>query len=178
MCEPGQIGTGDTLTGLITLPGAQTTAAQGVYMQNTTAVLYGTKERRLKMLKEDVDIFLVNHDGINVIEADLLARDDIADIMVNGASTVFIEVGGKMQKTGVRFRDNAQLLNICQRIVSQVGRRVDEAGDEGEGSPGGRAATRVLQAHATHPDVSRRPQVRSRRPASADVEDAPHESAR
>jgi pilus assembly protein CpaF len=57
----------------------------------------------------------------------LLARDDIADIMVNGANTVFIEVGGKMQKTGVRFRDNAQLLNICQRIVSQVGRRVDEA---------------------------------------------------
>jgi pilus assembly protein CpaF len=57
----------------------------------------------------------------------LLARDDIADIMVNGAATVFIEVGGKMQKTGVRFRDNSQLLNICQRIVSQVGRRVDEA---------------------------------------------------
>jgi pilus assembly protein CpaF len=57
----------------------------------------------------------------------LLARDDIADIMVNGASAVFIEVDGKMQKTGVRFRDNTQLLNICQRIVSQVGRRVDEA---------------------------------------------------
>ncbi len=57
----------------------------------------------------------------------LLARDDIADIMVNGANNCFIEVGGKMQKTGVRFRDNAQLLNICQRIVSQVGRRVDEA---------------------------------------------------
>jgi pilus assembly protein CpaF len=57
----------------------------------------------------------------------LLARDDIADIMVNGASTTFIEVGGKMEKTGVRFRDNTQLLNICQRIVSQVGRRVDEA---------------------------------------------------
>jgi pilus assembly protein CpaF len=57
----------------------------------------------------------------------LLARDDIADIMVNGAGVVFIEVGGKMQKTGVRFRDNSQLLNICQRIVSQVGRRVDEA---------------------------------------------------
>jgi pilus assembly protein CpaF len=57
----------------------------------------------------------------------LLARDDIADIMVNGANTCFIEVAGKMQKTGVRFRDNGQLLNICQRIVSQVGRRVDEA---------------------------------------------------
>ena len=57
----------------------------------------------------------------------LLARDDIADIMVNGAGTVFIEVGGKIQKTGIRFRDNQQLLNICQRIVSQVGRRVDES---------------------------------------------------
>ena len=57
----------------------------------------------------------------------LLARDDIADIMVNGSSRVFIEVGGKIQLTNVRFRDNAQLMNICQRIVSQVGRRVDEA---------------------------------------------------
>ncbi len=57
----------------------------------------------------------------------LLARDDIADIMVNGAGTVFIEVSGKIQKTGIRFRDNQQLHNICQRIVSQIGRRVDEA---------------------------------------------------
>ncbi len=57
----------------------------------------------------------------------LLARDDIADIMVNGANATFIEVGGKVQKTGVRFADNQQLMNICQRIVSQVGRRVDES---------------------------------------------------
>ncbi len=57
----------------------------------------------------------------------LLARDEIADIMVNGSGTVYIEVGGKIQKTAIRFRDNQQLLNICQRIVSQVGRRVDES---------------------------------------------------
>jgi len=57
----------------------------------------------------------------------LLARDDIADIMVNGPTKTFIEVGGKIQLTNVRFRDNAQLMNICQRIVSQVGRRVDES---------------------------------------------------
>ena len=57
----------------------------------------------------------------------LLARDDIADIMVNGASKTYIEVGGKIQLTNVRFRDNAQLMNICQRIVSQIGRRVDES---------------------------------------------------
>ncbi|WP_375284912.1 ATPase, T2SS/T4P/T4SS family [Marinicauda pacifica] len=57
----------------------------------------------------------------------LLARDDIADIMVNGAGDVFIEVGGRVKKTNIRFRDNGQLMNICQRIVSQVGRRVDES---------------------------------------------------
>jgi pilus assembly protein CpaF len=57
----------------------------------------------------------------------LLARDDIADIMVNGATTTYIEVAGKVQRTPVRFADNAQLMNICQRIVSQVGRRVDES---------------------------------------------------
>src|SRR5580698_1945252 len=57
----------------------------------------------------------------------LLARDDIADIMVNGPTRCFIEVGGKIQLTNVRFRDASQLMNICQRIVSQVGRRVDES---------------------------------------------------
>jgi pilus assembly protein CpaF len=57
----------------------------------------------------------------------LLARDDIADIMINGAFTSYIEVNGKVEPAGVRFADNAQLMNICQRIVSQVGRRVDES---------------------------------------------------
>jgi len=57
----------------------------------------------------------------------LLARDDIADIMVNGASDCFIEVDGKVRHSNIRFRDNQQLMNICQRIVSQVGRRVDES---------------------------------------------------
>ncbi len=57
----------------------------------------------------------------------LLARDDIADIMVNGCEKTYIEVSGKVQLTNIRFRDNQQLMNICQRIVSQVGRRVDES---------------------------------------------------
>tara|TARA_R110002110_G_scaffold92057_10_gene239640 strand:- start:4760 stop:6211 length:1452 start_codon:yes stop_codon:yes gene_type:complete len=57
----------------------------------------------------------------------LLARDDIADIMVNGCERTFIEVNGKVELTNIRFRDNSQLMNICQRIVSQVGRRVDES---------------------------------------------------
>ncbi|ODR99928.1 protein kinase [Methyloceanibacter methanicus] len=57
----------------------------------------------------------------------LLMRDDIADIMVNGAETTYIEVGGKVEASSIRFASNAQLMNICQRIVSQVGRRVDES---------------------------------------------------
>ena len=64
--------------------------------------------------------------GLGPLEP-LLARDDIADIMVNGAFTCYIEAGGKMELTDVKFRDNTQLMNICQRIVSAVGRRVDES---------------------------------------------------
>ena len=64
--------------------------------------------------------------GLGPLEP-LLARDDIADIMVNGADKVYIETNGKIELTNIRFRDNAQLMNICQRIVSAVGRRVDES---------------------------------------------------
>jgi len=64
--------------------------------------------------------------GLGPLEP-LLERDDIADLMVNGPDVTYIEVNGKMEKTAVKFRDQAQLMNICQRIVSAVGRRVDEA---------------------------------------------------
>jgi pilus assembly protein CpaF len=64
--------------------------------------------------------------GLGPLEP-LLARDDIADIMVNGCDKVYIETGGHIELTDIKFRDNAQLMNICQRIVSAVGRRVDES---------------------------------------------------
>ena len=57
----------------------------------------------------------------------LLSRDDISDVMVNGANKIYIEVGGKVSLTTVQFRDNGQLLSVCQKIVTEVGRRVDEA---------------------------------------------------
>jgi pilus assembly protein CpaF len=47
--------------------------------------------------------------------------------MVNGCDRTYIEIKGKVQNSDVRFADNGQLMNICQRIVSQVGRRVDES---------------------------------------------------
>jgi pilus assembly protein CpaF len=64
--------------------------------------------------------------GLGPLEP-LIARDDIADIMVNGPDKVYIEYNGKIELTDVKFRDQQQLMNICQRIVSAVGRRVDEA---------------------------------------------------
>lgn len=57
----------------------------------------------------------------------LLERDDIADIMINGPDTTYIEVKGKIQKTDIKFRDNQHLTTICQRIVGAIGRRVDES---------------------------------------------------
>ncbi len=57
----------------------------------------------------------------------LLERDDIADIMINGPDTTYIEVGGKIQRTDIQFRDNQHLTTICQRIVGAIGRRVDES---------------------------------------------------
>lgn len=57
----------------------------------------------------------------------LLERDDIADIMVNGPDTTYIEVNGKIEKANIKFRDNQHLTTIAQRIVGAIGRRVDEA---------------------------------------------------
>ena len=57
----------------------------------------------------------------------LLAQDDPTDIMVNGPKDVYVELRGRIQKVNIQFRDETHLLNICQRIVSLVGRRVDES---------------------------------------------------
>jgi pilus assembly protein CpaF len=56
----------------------------------------------------------------------LLKDPTISDILVNGPHKVFVERRGKMEKTDVKFRDNDHLLQIIDRIVSKVGRRVDE----------------------------------------------------
>ncbi|MFK7840508.1 MAG: CpaF family protein, partial [Bdellovibrionales bacterium] len=58
---------------------------------------------------------------------ELLERDDIADIMINGPDTTYIEVSGKIERTKINFRDNQHLTTICQRIVGAIGRRVDES---------------------------------------------------
>jgi len=57
----------------------------------------------------------------------LLEDDSINDIMVNGPDRTFVERGGKVVLSNVRFRDTQHLCNICQRMAAAVGRRIDEA---------------------------------------------------
>ena len=64
--------------------------------------------------------------GLGPLEP-LLADDSVTEIMVNGPKTIFAERKGKISLTDVTFRDDQHLLNIAQRIVSAVGRRVDES---------------------------------------------------
>jgi pilus assembly protein CpaF len=64
--------------------------------------------------------------GLGPLEP-LLQDNTISDILVNGYSQVYVERAGMLEVTNVRFHDNAHLLRIIDRIVSQVGRRVDES---------------------------------------------------
>ena len=63
--------------------------------------------------------------GLGPLEM-LLGDHTISDILINGPKNIFVERRGRMEKTSVEFRDNAHLLQIIDRIVSKVGRRVDE----------------------------------------------------
>ncbi len=56
----------------------------------------------------------------------LLKDPTISDILINGPKNIYVERRGKMEKTTVQFRDNGHLMQIIDRIVSKVGRRVDE----------------------------------------------------
>ncbi|MBY5804764.1 CpaF family protein [Rhizobium ruizarguesonis] len=64
--------------------------------------------------------------GLGPIEP-LLADDTIADILINGYNSVYVERSGKLESTAVRFKDEDHLLRVINKIVSAVGRRVDES---------------------------------------------------
>ena len=63
--------------------------------------------------------------GLGPLEV-LLKDPTISDILINGPKNIYVERRGKMEKTSVVFRDNDHLMQIIDRIVSKVGRRVDE----------------------------------------------------
>jgi pilus assembly protein CpaF len=82
----------------------------------------------LNQVERDRLIVEIQHEtfGLGPLEP-LLADDKVSDILVNGHSKVYIEKAGKLQKTEVNFRNNAHLMQIIERIVSKVGRRIDES---------------------------------------------------
>jgi pilus assembly protein CpaF len=79
------------------------------------------RREREQMVQELLDEIL----GLGPLET-LLRDSSISDILVNTFSTIYIERGGRLEATGLRFRDNQHLLQTINRIVSRVGRRVDE----------------------------------------------------
>ena len=81
-----------------------------------------TAAEQNKIVEEVLDEVL----GLGPLEP-LLKEASISDILVNGPHKVYIERGGRLQLTGINFKDNDHLLHIIEKIVSQVGRRIDEA---------------------------------------------------
>ncbi len=87
-------------------------------------------EHRLQLNRpeqQDLVYQLVNDMmGLGPLEP-LLEDESITDIMINGPKQIYIERHGKLDLTSITFEDNTHLINICNRIVSRIGRRVDES---------------------------------------------------
>jgi pilus assembly protein CpaF len=81
-----------------------------------------TREERRRIIREITDDIL----GYGPLDP-LLRDDSITEVMVNGHDRVYIEREGKIERTPVAFLDSGHLLRIIDKIVSQVGRRIDEA---------------------------------------------------
>jgi pilus assembly protein CpaF len=64
--------------------------------------------------------------GLGPLEP-LIEDETVTDIMVNGAHQVYVERRGKLELTGVKFRDDDHVMNVATKIVTRVGRRIDEA---------------------------------------------------
>src|SRR5438874_5273140 len=81
-----------------------------------------TREERRRIVREITDDIL----GYGPLEP-LLRDDSVTEVMVNNYDRIFIEREGKLEQSSTTFADNAHLLRIIDKIVSQVGRRIDES---------------------------------------------------
>ena len=81
-----------------------------------------TREERRRIVREITDDIL----GYGPLEP-LLRDDTVTEVMVNNFDRIFIERDGKLERSTTTFADNAHLLRIIDKIVSQVGRRIDES---------------------------------------------------
>ena len=87
-----------------------------------------TQKTPLSMTERDTLVVDVLNElfGLGPLEG-LLRDPDISDILVNRFNSVYIERNGRLEETGIVFRDDRHLLQIIERIVSSVGRRIDES---------------------------------------------------
>jgi pilus assembly protein CpaF len=76
--------------------------------------------------RELVESLIADMLGLGPLEP-LIADETVSDIMINGPKQVYVERRGKLELTDVVFRDNPHLMNICTKIVTRIGRRIDES---------------------------------------------------
>src|SRR5258708_40174369 len=92
---------------------------EGLVVDESTPMSMQERERLAKEVLDEVF-------GLGPLEP-LLADPTVSDILVNTHKNVYVERKGKLEQTNIRFRDDAHLMTIIDRIVSAVGRRVDES---------------------------------------------------
>ena len=93
--------------------------ASSLLAQEDTPHSTGERERLIHEVRHELF-------GLGPLEQ-LLADTSISDILVNSPYNIYIERGGKLEKTSIEFKDNEHLMRVIERIVSSVGRRIDEA---------------------------------------------------
>jgi pilus assembly protein CpaF len=107
-----------------------TVSEERVCSDIATATIQILEEEKFLLTLEERERFVaeIQHEvfGLGPLEP-LLQDPTISDILVNGSGRIFIERHGKIEKTVARFRDDAHLMRIIDKIVSAVGRRIDES---------------------------------------------------
>ena len=76
--------------------------------------------------RELVESLVADMLGLGPLEP-LIADETVTDIMVNGPRQIYVERRGKLELTNISFRDNQHLMNVCTKIVTRIGRRIDES---------------------------------------------------
>jgi pilus assembly protein CpaF len=94
------------------------TLTRRILTEDEHAFTHTERERIVKEIQNEVF-------GLGPLEP-LLSDHTVSDILVNGPDAVFVERGGKLEKTIVHFKDEEHLLRIIERMLSAVGRRIDE----------------------------------------------------
>ncbi len=91
------------------------------------AEILGEEKHQLNQAEQRDLVTALLNDMLGLGPLEVLLQDEtVTDIMVNGPKQVYVERRGKLVLTDVTFRDDAHLMNICSRIVTRVGRRIDE----------------------------------------------------